>query len=142
MSANNTTSFYEYDILIIGSGAAGLTLALKAADFAKVAVVSKGQLSQGATYYAQGGIAAVLDDDDSIDAHVADTLDAGSGLCHPDVVNHVVANSGECVRWLVEQGVPFTTIAPEDAKDGPAKAPLQPDNLAPLHLTQEGGHSH
>lgn len=142
MSANNTTSFYDYDILIIGSGAAGLTLALKAADFAKVAVVSKGQLSQGATYYAQGGIAAVLDDDDSIDAHVADTLDAGSGLCHPDVVNHVVANSGECVRWLVEQGVPFTTIAPEEAKDGPARAPLQPDNLAPLHLTQEGGHSH
>lgn len=142
MSANNNTSFYDYDILVIGSGAAGLTLALKAAAFAKVAVVSKGQLSQGATYYAQGGIAAVLDDEDSIDAHVADTLDAGSGLCHPDVVNFVVANSAECVRWLVEQGVPFTTIAPEDAKDGRGRAPLQPDNLAPLHLTQEGGHSH
>lgn len=142
MSANNSTSFYDYDILIIGSGAAGLTLALKSADFAKVAVISKGQLSQGATYYAQGGIAAVLDDEDSIEAHIEDTLNAGSGLCHLDMVSHVVENSGECVRWLVEQGVPFTTIAPDEAKDGPAREPLQPDNLAPLHLTQEGGHSH
>ncbi|MDP1930328.1 MAG: L-aspartate oxidase [Gammaproteobacteria bacterium] len=142
MSTNDSTFFYDYDILIIGSGAAGLTLALKTAAFAKVAVVSKGHLSQGATYYAQGGIAAVLDNEDSIDAHVADTLDAGSGLCHLDIVKHVVANSGECVRWLVEQGVPFTTIAPEDAKEYREKEPLQPDNLAPLHLTQEGGHSH
>ncbi len=142
MSSNNSTSFYDYDILIIGSGAAGLTLALKTADFARVAVISKAQLSQGATYYAQGGIAAVLDDDDSIDAHIADTLDAGSGLCHLDMVTHIVENSGECVRWLVEQGVPFTTIAPEEASDSAAKAPLKPDNLAPLHLTQEGGHSH
>lgn len=115
---------------------------MKSADFARVAVISKGQLSQGATYYAQGGIAAVLDNEDSIEAHIADTLNAGSGLCHLDVVSHVVENSGECVRWLVQQGVPFTTIAPEDSKDGPAREPLQPDNLAPLHLTQEGGHSH
>ena len=142
MNANNSTSFYDYDILIIGSGAAGLTLALKSAAFAKVAVISKGQLSQGATYYAQGGIAAVLDDEDSVESHIADTLDAGSGLCHIDMVSHIVENSGECVRWLVEQGVPFSTIAPEEAKNGPAREPLQPDNLAPLHLTQEGGHSH
>ena len=82
MSAKDTTSVYDYDILIIGSGAAGLTLALKTADFAKVAVISKGELSQGATFWAQGGIAAVLDDEDSIEDHITDTLDAGAGLCH------------------------------------------------------------
>jgi L-aspartate oxidase len=142
MSSNNNTSVFDYDILVIGSGAAGLTLALKTADFAKVAVISKGELNQGATFWAQGGIAAVLDDEDSIDAHVADTLIAGAGLCHRDAVSHVVENSGECVRWLVEQGVPFTTIAPETARDFAGRAPLKPDNLAPLHLTQEGGHSH
>ncbi|MEY3667170.1 MAG: hypothetical protein RL572_710 [Pseudomonadota bacterium] len=142
MRTNDSTSVRDYDILVIGSGAAGLTLALKTADFARVAVISKGQLSQGATYWAQGGIAAVLDDADSIDAHVADTLIAGAGLCHRDMVSHVVENSGECVKWLVEQGVPFTTIDPSDAKIDAARAPLQPDNLAPLHLTQEGGHSH
>ncbi len=142
MSAKDTTSVYDYDILIIGSGAAGLTLALKTADFAKVAVISKGELSQGATFWAQGGIAAVLDDEDSIEDHITDTLDAGAGLCHRDMVSHVVENSGKCVKWLVEQGVPFTTISPEEAKEGAARAPLKPDNLAPLHLTQEGGHSH
>lgn len=142
MSANNTTTVYDYDILIIGSGAAGLTLALKSADFAKVAVISKGELSQGATFWAQGGIAAVLDDEDSIEDHIADTLDAGAGLCHRDMVSHIVENSGACVKWLVEQGVPFTTVSPEEAKEGAARAPLKPDNLAPLHLTQEGGHSH
>jgi len=142
MSANNTTTVYDYDILIIGSGAAGLTLALKSADFAKVAVISKGELSQGATFWAQGGIAAVLDDDDSIEDHIADTLDSGAGLCHRDMVSHIVENSGACVKWLVEQGVPFTTVSPEEAKEGAARAPLKPDNLAPLHLTQEGGHSH
>jgi len=142
MSSNDSTSVRDYDILVIGSGAAGLTLALKTADFARVAVISKGQLSQGATYWAQGGIAAVLDDDDSIEAHIADTLIAGAGLCHRDMVSHVVENSSECVKWLVEQGVPFTTVDPQEAKVDAARGPLQPDNLAPLHLTQEGGHSH
>jgi L-aspartate oxidase len=142
MSPNIITRFYDYDILIIGSGAAGLTAALKSAEFSKVAVISKGELRQGATFYAQGGIAAVLDDGDSIDAHIDDTLDAGSGLCHRDMVSHVVENSAKTVRWLVEQGVPFTTIAPSEAKGSAAKAPLKPDNLAPLHLTKEGGHSH
>lgn len=142
MSTNHITRFYDYDILIIGSGAAGLTVALKSADFAKVAVISKGELRQGATFYAQGGIAAVLDDEDSIDAHIADTLVAGSGLCHEDMVSHIVEHSAESVRWLVEQGVPFTTIEPSEAKDKAATEPLNRDNLAPLHLTKEGGHSH
>jgi L-aspartate oxidase len=128
----------DYDILIIGSGAAGLTLALRAADFARVAVLSKGDLNQGATFYAQGGIAAVLDADDSIDSHVQDTLIAGVGLCHPDLVEYIVANSAEAVAWLVAQGVPFTT------KSTGTTAQADPENrdLTSLHLTQEGGHSH
>ena len=139
---NNNTPFYDFDILVIGSGAAGLTLALKTADFARVAVLSKGAFSQGATYWAQGGIAAVLDDNDSIDAHIADTLISGAGLCRPEMVTHVVERSNECIKWLVEQGVPFTTLSAEEAREGPEKEPLNRDNLAPLHLTQEGGHSH
>lgn len=135
-------TLFDFDVLIIGSGAAGLSLALKTAAFAKVAVLSKGTLSQGATYWAQGGIAAVLDDSDSIDAHIADTLDSGAGLCHEDMVRHIVEHSQQSIEWLVEQGVPFTVLTPEEAGPGPASMPLNRDNLKPLHLTQEGGHSH
>ena len=71
---------YSCDVLIIGSGAAGLSLALRLADHARVMVLSKGPLSEGATYYAQGGIAAVFDEKDSIESHVSDTLNAGAGL--------------------------------------------------------------
>lgn len=132
---------HDYDILIIGSGAAGLSLALQAASFARIAVLSKGSLSQGATYWAQGGIAAVLDELDSIDEHIADTLDSGGGLCNVDMVRHVVENSQRAIQWLVEQGVPFTILNPEEAGPGAASEPLNKDNLKPLHLTQEGGHS-
>jgi L-aspartate oxidase len=137
----DTATLFDFDILIIGSGAAGLSLALKTAEFAKVAVLSKGTLSQGATYWAQGGIAAVLDESDSIDAHIADTLDSGAGLCHEDIVRHIVEHSQQAIQWLVEQGVPFTVLTPEEAGSGPASMPLNRDNLKPLHLTQEGGHS-
>ena len=77
---------YSCDVLIIGSGAAGLSLALRLADHARVMVLSKGPLSEGATYYAQGGIAAVFDEKDSIESHVSDTLNAGAGLCDRDAV--------------------------------------------------------
>lgn len=133
---------YDYDILIIGSGAAGLSLALKTASFARVAVLSKGTLSQGATFWAQGGIAAVLDENDSIEAHIEDTLDAGAGLCNEDMVRHIVEQSQPAIRWLVEQGVPFTVLTGDEAGTGAASRPLNRDNLKPLHLTQEGGHSH
>jgi len=140
---SNKTAYLDRDILIIGSGAAGLTLALRCAEFSNVAVISKGSLREGATFYAQGGIAAVLDDHDSIHDHVTDTLTAGVGLCHNDMVEFVVSNSNECIRWLVGQGVPFTT------KDKPVPLPhaktepsLSPDDLTSLHLTKEGGHSH
>ena len=129
------------DILIIGSGAAGLTLALRSADFARVTVLSKGSLEEGATFYAQGGMAAVLDDEDSIDSHVDDTLTAGVGLCHRDIVEYMVSQSAKVVSWLVSQGVPFTTKSGSSASAEQSTA-LDAQSLSSLHLTQEGGHSH
>lgn len=142
--ANDTTAVHDFDILVIGSGAAGLSVALRSADFASVAVLSKGSLNQGATYWAQGGIATVLDRADSVESHIADTLDAGAGLCNEAMVRHIVEHSYECTEWLVEQGVPFTENASSgqepstghDAPDGGMR-----NKLAQLHLTQEGGHS-
>ena len=137
MNSPATQNQLQFDILVIGSGAAGLTLALKTADFARVAVLSKGDLNQGATFYAQGGIAAVLDESDSIESHVADTLSAGVGLCHEEIVEHIVAESADSVRWLVEQGVPFTTKESFDRGENESVS----GELSSLHLTQEGGHS-
>ena len=119
--------YSEYDILVVGSGGAGLSFALHLDPSVRVAVVSKGELNQGSTYYAQGGIAAVLDDQDSVDSHIADTLTAGAGLCHEDNVRFTVENSRSAVEWLVTQGVEFTR------NDGPQES---------FHLTREGGHSH
>ncbi|MDG1027199.1 MAG: L-aspartate oxidase [Gammaproteobacteria bacterium] len=141
MTSSRTQKHLDFDILIIGSGAAGLTLALKTADFARVGVLSKGDLNQGATFYAQGGIAAVLDETDSIDSHVADTLSAGVGLCHRDMAEHIVAESAESVRWLVEQGVPFTTKENFERGLDQGQKNIAAE-LSSLHLTQEGGHSH
>ncbi|MGH1472312.1 MAG: L-aspartate oxidase [Cellvibrionaceae bacterium] len=118
---------YNHDVLIIGSGAAGLTLALNLSKTCKVAVLSKGKLEEGSTWFAQGGIAAVLDDEDSIDNHVADTLDAGRGLCHEDAVRFTVENSRAAIEWLIEQGVEFSR---------------DEHNQEEYHLTKEGGHSH
>jgi len=137
MNSSAAQNQLQFDILIIGSGAAGLTLALKTADFARVAVLSKGDLNQGATFYAQGGIAAVLDETDSIESHVADTLSAGVGLCHEEIVEHIVAQSAESVKWLVEQGVPFTTTKGFERGESESMSA----ELSSLHLTQEGGHS-
>lgn len=117
---------YQHDILVIGSGAAGLTLALSLARHAKIAVLSKNAVNLGSTWFAQGGIAAVLDDQDSIDAHVADTLIAGAGLCHEDAVRFTVENSKAAIQWLIDQGVNFT----------------KEQNNTDYHLTKEGGHSH
>jgi L-aspartate oxidase len=117
----------SFDALILGSGAAGLGLALRLADHARVAVLSKGGLAEGSTYWAQGGIAAVLDPADRLDAHVADTFDAGAGLNRPETVRMVVEHAPACIDWLVDLGVPFSRIG---------EAPQA------LHLTREGGHSH
>jgi len=117
---------YLYDVLIIGSGAAGLTSALQLDKHLRVALISKVSLQGGASWLAQGGIAAVFDENDSADAHVADTLIAGAGLCHEDSVRFVVENGPDAVRWLIEQGVAFT----------------RENDQQNYHLTQEGGHSH
>lgn len=116
-----------YDVLIIGSGLAGMSAALHLAGRFKVALVTKHELLDGASSWAQGGIAAVLDAADSLEDHVRDTHTAGAGLCHDDAVRFVVERGRQSVEWLVAQGVPFT-------RDG--------HNQDELHLTREGGHSH
>lgn len=121
---------YRHDVLIIGSGAAGLTAALRLPDECQVALLSKGELTSASTYYAQGGVAAVLDQEDSLESHVADTHVAGAGLCHDDAVRFTVENGPDAIRWLIDLGVDFTRF---DSGDG---------SKLPYHLTREGGHSH
>ncbi len=118
-----------FDVLIIGSGGAGLSLALRLPARLRVAVLSKGPITESSTLYAQGGVSAVLDKDDSIESHVQDTLDAGAGLCDPEIVRYTVERAPEAIRWLVDRGVPFTR------EQGP-------DGRLEFHLTREGGHSH
>jgi L-aspartate oxidase len=116
----------KFDVAIVGSGLAGLTVALHLAETRKVAVISKRSLLDGASNWAQGGIAAVLDSNDSVDEHLADTLVAGGGLCDEPATRFIIEHGREAVEWLIKQGVPFT-----------------PDAEAELgfHLTREGGHS-
>ncbi|MBJ7277058.1 L-aspartate oxidase [Marinobacter salarius] len=116
---------YEFDVLIVGSGAAGLTVALNLPEHLQIAVISKADISSGATLWAQGGIAAVLDDEDSLENHVSDTLNAGGGLCHEDAVRFTVEHGRESINWLIDSGVTFTR-----------------DDQSQYHLTREGGHSH
>jgi len=115
----------ESDFLVIGSGIAGLSFALQAADHGSVALVTKRDISESATKYAQGGIASVFSSEDSFDAHVNDTLVAGAGICHEDVVRMVVEEGPQTIRNLIEWGVNFTTGSGSDDYD----------------LTREGGHS-
>ncbi len=118
---------YHFDVLIIGSGTAGLSLALQLAEHCNIAIISKDQLEESASLYAQGGISVVLDQTDSIESHINDTLLAGADLCDPDCVRYTVEHARENIEWLIEQGVSFT-------KDGVTSETY--------HLTQEGGHSH
>ncbi|GAB6053250.1 L-aspartate oxidase [Magnetospira thiophila] len=118
-----------YDVLVIGSGAAGLSLALHLAGKARIAVLCKGELKETSTYYAQGGVAAVLDDKDSTESHFLDTIEAGAGLCRPEVVRHVVENAKAAVQKLIDYGVDFSQRQ-------------RSDGTLEYHLTREGGHSH
>ena len=113
----------ESDFLVIGSGIAGLSFALQAADHGTVAIVTKRDIAESATKYAQGGIASVFSSEDSFDAHVEDTLIAGAGICHEDVVRTVVEEGPKTIRNLIDWGVKFTTSG------------------ADYDLTREGGHS-
>lgn len=114
---------YSYDFLVIGSGLAGLSFALKAAEHGSVAIVTKNKMIEANTAYAQGGIAGVLADQDSFDKHIADTLEAGAGLCDRDAVELVVKEGPRLIQELIDYGVHFT------CKDGE------------LDLGREGGHS-
>ena len=125
----NTLPEHSCDVLIIGSGAAGLSLALRLADRHHVIVLSKGPVTEGSTFYAQGGIAAVFDETDSIDSHVEDTMIAGAGICDRHAVEFVASNARSCVQWLIDQGVLFDTHVQSNGEES-------------YHLTREGGHSH
>ena len=124
MSSTDTT-----DVLIVGSGLTGLSIALRLADHAKVTILAKADLTQSSSLYAQGGVAAVLNEGDSFESHIEDTLKAGGGLCHRDVVEFTVKQGPAAIRWLIDQGVTFTRES-------------IPNGLPHYHLTREGGHSH
>ncbi|MEL6616233.1 MAG: FAD-dependent oxidoreductase, partial [Bacteroidota bacterium] len=115
---------HRFDYLVIGSGVAGLSFALRAAEHGSVAVVTKKASAESNTNYAQGGIAAVMDPDDNVEDHVRDTLIAGAGLCDEDVVRMVVTEGPERIRELMDWGARF-----DRGEDGE------------LHLGREGGHS-
>jgi len=118
----------QFDFVIVGSGIAGLTLALRAAKFGTVAMVTKRNLADSNTAWAQGGVAAVTSAEDSFDLHVKDTLVAGGGLCHPDAVRTIVTEGPSAIQDLMELGVHFDERVLEDGH-------------RELDLTKEGGHS-
>lgn len=120
---------YQTDVLIIGSGAAGLTLALRLDPQLHITLICKNELGEGSTYYAQGGVAAVMAEDDTLESHIEDTLVAGAGLCDRQAVEFTVKHAQECIQWLVDQGVSFTLSD-------------DPTSTIPFHLTKEGGHTH
>ena len=120
---------YQHDVLIIGGGAAGLSLALRIADLCSVAIITKGPSKDGSTYYAQGGMSAVLSDEDSYQSHIEDTLNVGGSLSNEETIKYVIEHGPENIRWMQELGVPFSS---EIFKSGKRE----------LHLTREGGHTH
>jgi len=116
----------QCDVLIIGSGLAGLTSALKLAEHKKVLIVSKREIEDSSSQWAQGGIAAVMSDEDSVESHVKDTEFVGGGLCDHKVATFVASRSHDAIAWLNDLHVPFSR-----------------DEVShKLHLTKEGGHSH
>ena len=124
MDMSNLNTTHHFDVIIVGSGGAGLSLALSLPDHFNIAVLAKSTLTDASTYFAQGGVAAVLDKTDSIEQHIDDTMIAGAHLCELDAVKQTVEGGKPSVDFLLNQGVQFTL-----------------DEQAQLHLTREGGHS-
>lgn len=123
---NNNKSF-AFDVLIVGGGLAGISCAIELANKNKtIAIITKSDFNNSSSYYAQGGIAAVMDGEDSFSNHIQDTLVAGCELCDETVVKHIIENAPSAINWLISLGVDFT-------KD---------ETTTNLHLTKEGGHSH
>ena len=125
MDMSNLNTIHQFDVIIVGSGGAGLSLALSLPDHFNIAVLAKSTLTDASTYYAQGGVAAVLDKTDSIEQHINDTMIAGAHLCEMAAVKQTVEGGKSSVDFLLNQGVQFTL-----------------DEQEQLHLTREGGHSH
>lgn len=124
MEMSNFINAHNFDVIVVGSGAAGLTLALSLPEHFKIALLAKSHLNDASTYFAQGGVAAVLDESDSIQQHIEDTLIAGAFLCEAQAVQQTVEGGKAAVDFLLGQGVKFTL-----------------DDDQNLHLTREGGHS-
>src|SRR5213592_4169828 len=120
----------RFDFLVLGSGIAGLTFALKVAPHGSVAIITKKDWAESNTNYAQGGIAAVTSKEDSFELHVRDTLQAGSGLCKEDVVRTIVQEGPERIAELIELGMKFSE------REVPG-----PNGARELDLGMEGGHS-
>jgi len=122
-----SSSAKQADLIVIGAGLAGLTVALEVAQTRKVIILAKRQLSEAATAWAQGGIVGVLDQKDSFESHVGDTVEAGAGIVSESTARFITENSHQAIEWLVNQEVAFTQ---------------DPEGPMGLHLTKEGGHTH
>ena len=140
VNTHNSTDIIETDILIIGAGLAGLSTALALPTSLNITVLSKAALEVCSSHYAQGGIAASLDKEDSITDHIADTLIAGAGLCEADNTTRILSAGQQAVQWLCEQRVPFTLIPKQDRQQHDNASPLAALQTSDLHLTKEGGH--
>ena len=139
LGLDSPAAMVQTDVLIIGAGLAGLSTALALPKSLNITVLSKAALEICSSHYAQGGIAASLDKEDSVADHIADTLIAGAGLCEANNTSRILSAGQQAVQWLCEQGVPFTQIPQEDNAEPVTK--LQTElQTADLHLTKEGGH--
>ena len=139
--ADNSSASIHTDVLIIGAGLAGLSTALSLPKSLNITILSKAALETCSSHYAQGGIAASLHENDTVTAHVADTLTAGAGLCTIDNTTQILRAGQQAVQWLCDQGVPFTKMPLSDSHQSLNAVSSSADlKTADLHLTHEGGH--